>query len=47
MMRVSTGRNSTQRIVVQVNSHEKKVIAEKARQLNMTVSELMIQGGAE
>ncbi len=47
MLRGSTGGNATQRIVIQMSDEEKKVIVEKARQLNMTVSELMLQGAAE
>lgn len=46
MMRGSTGDDATQRTVVQVNAEEKNVFVEKARQLNMTVSELMRKGAA-
>lgn len=38
---------AVERIVVQTTPQEKKAIAEKARQLNMTVSELMRSGAAE
>lgn len=47
MLRVDTGGNAIERIVVQVTAKDKLVIVEKARQLNMTVSELMRKGAAQ
>jgi DNA-binding NarL/FixJ family response regulator len=47
MLRGGTGVNAVERIVVQVTSQEKQAIVEKARQLNMTVSELMRSGATE
>lgn len=47
MLRGVTGGNATERIVVQVTPQEKQAIVEKARQLNMTVSELMRRGADE
>jgi hypothetical protein len=47
MLRGGAGGNAIERIVVQVAPQEKQAIVEKARQLNMTVSELMRRGAGE
>ena len=47
MLRVVTGAKAVERLVVQVTPQEKQAIVKKARQLNMSVSELMRSGATE
>lgn len=47
MTRVCRAENGIQRIVVRVTTHEKQMIVCRARQLNMTASELMRKAAAE